>query len=555
MGRGRPSSALWFKVLIFALSSLLAIPLSPAQAATPSTVEVSLNDSRYGYWLDSKIFGYTFKEGTTDIAERLNCEAWTDPACKSADQLLAELIMRPCLDANDRGCIESLAVSAGGSASSGEVKQLRLLGAGDQSVIPEHRFAGVKTGESYFIPAGGGVSVWESSEKAADGTPKRYMAHVLTRYSYFCGDLSKFVGDFVISGDRPCEIATIEFKGSVLPVTLTKKVGSCDFFAFGENCIQSSNFAASERVELTLRQEKTRTGWLFGRMSGAEFALSKLDSEFNKVRISGVATFVPALKAVVDKSEISRLPKLERFLKARFDGQGGRLSYQDFLNSPRTIIDPQIYDQWEIFDAFEEQLKPVSNLSSRTPFAVLPASNSILWNFASAIYDGSDLHPCSADKSKLHGLVVTNSPLYASGPPKFASGSLDYQVAGAHLNEDGSVFRGSYTFVVRSETARCYYGFSDAPVQATVSVVASDGQAQVATTTVAEKDGFLTLSAQGFTFSAPKIRVKLAQTQAPAKKAQDRSQITCKKGKKIVSVPTTSRNTAKCPKGFKKVSS
>jgi len=273
------------------------------------------------------------------------------------------------------------------------------------------------------------------------------------------------------------------------------------------------------------------------------------------VRISGVATFVPALKAVVDKSEISRLPKLERFLKARFDGQGGRLSYQDFLNSPKTIIDPQIYDQWEIFDAFEEQLKPVSNLSSRTPFAVLPASNSILWNFASAIYDGSDLHPCSADKSKLHGLVVTNSPLYASGPPKFESGSLDYQVAGAHLNEDGSVFRGSYTFIVRSETARCYYGFSDAPVQATVSVVASDGQAQVATTTVAEKDGFLTLSAQGFTFSAPKIRVKLAQTQAPAKKAQDRSQITCKKGKKIVSVPTTSRNTAKCPKGFKKVSS
>lgn len=552
MDRPRTSSCLWFNVLILALTSLIAILLSPAHAATPSTVEVSLNDSRYGYWLDSKIFGYTFKKGTTDIAERLNCEAWNDPACKSADQLLAELIMRPCLEAIERGCIESLAVSVGGSASSGEVQQLRLLGEGDRTVIREHRFNGAKTGESYFIPAGGGVSVWESTDKATDGTPKLYMAHVLTRYSYFCGDLSKFVGDFVIAGDRPCEIATIEFKGSVLPVTLTEKVGTCDFFAFGENCIQASNFTSNERVELTLRQEKNRTGWLFGRMSDAEFALSKLDSEFNKVRISGVATFVPALKAVVEKSEISRLPKLERFLKARFDGQGGRLSYQEFLNSTKTIIDPQIYDQWEIFDAFEEQLKPVSNLTRRTQFAVLPASNSILWNFASAIYDGSDLHPCSADKSKLHGLVVTNSPLYASGPPKFVTGALDYQVAGAHLNEDGSVFRGSYTFVVKSETARCYYGFSDAPVQATVSVIASDGQTQVATTTVAEKDGFLTLSAQGFTFSSPKIRVKLAQTQAPMKKTQNQSKITCKNGKKIVSVPTTTGNPAKCPKGFRK---
>jgi hypothetical protein len=221
------------------------------------------------------------------------------------------------------------------------------------------------------------------------------------------------------------------------------------------------------------------------------------------------------------------------------------------MQDPRTIIDRQLYDSWEIFDTFEENLKPAPVTASKNPFNVTPVTNSILWNFASAIYDGSDLHPCSADKSKLHGLVVTNAPLYASGPPRFAQGSLDYKVAGVHRNEDGSLFRGRYTFIVRSETARCYYGFSAAPVEARVSVLSSGGEAQVATTLVNEKNGFLTLAASGFTFSAPTIKVLLTQKIASKVTAL---KITCKKGKKVITVTGTTKKMPMCPAGYKKFS-
>ena len=536
--------------LVLLLILTLALPLnqsltSRATAAT-KTVEFSLTDSQYGFWLESKLFGYTFKSGTTEIDKRLTCSAWNDPSCQGADQLLGELIMRPCITPSDRGCIEGVEVGSNSSSSPpSPMEKLKLLAESPSSPIPAIRFNGKSATDFYDVPAGGGVSVWESEKTDSAGTPKRYMAHVLTRYSYFCGDLKRFVGDFVIAGNRDCAIATIEFKGSLIPVTLIPKSGECSFFALKDQCIEAGDYTGSEKMALTLRQDKNRTGWLFGRMSDAEFSVTSLDSSFNRVRIAGTAVFVPPLKAVVEKSDISRNPKLERFLKARFNGENGRISYEQFLQDPRTIIDRQIYDSWEIFDAFEENLKPVAATASRNPFNVTPKTNSILWNFASAIYDGSDLHPCSADKSKLHGLVVTNAPLYASGPPKFQRGSLDYKVAGVHRNEDGSLFRGRYTFVVRSDTARCYYGFSTAPIEAKVEILSSNGENQVATTTVNERNGFLTLAASGFTFSTPVIKATLSQSSVTKKVAS----ITCKRGSKTVTV-SSSKKKAKCPAGY-----
>lgn len=521
----------------------------PAHAESKS-VEFTLNDSQFGYWLESKLYGFTFKTGSTEVDQRLTCSSWDDLNCSKVDQLLGELIMRPCESNEDRGCIESVALGSSKSKTSPNMRDLKLIAESPSRKIPRKRFNGKSAGTFMDIPSGGGVSIWESGEKGAGGTPKLYMAHVLTRYSYFCGDLTTFVGNFTIDGSRPCAIGTIEFKGSIIPITLTEKSGSCSFFALEDKCIEPANYSGDERISLTLRQDKNRTGWLFGRMSESSFGLTSLDAAFNKVKIEGNVVAVPALKAVVEKSEISRFPKLEKFLKARFDGQNGAITYEQFLSDPRTVIDRQIYDAWEIFDAFEENLKPIKTSASNNGIYASPATNSILWNFASAVYDGSNLHPCSADKSKLHGLVVTNAPLYASGPPVFQDGSLDYKVAGAHLNEDGSLFKGRYTFVVRSDTARCYYGFSSAPVEAKVSVVTSAGTAQVATTVVSEKNGFLTLAADGFTFSTPTIRVALTQPKKTS--TGSKVSITCRKGKEVLKLSFASSSVAKCPKGYSK---
>jgi hypothetical protein len=89
-----------------------------------------------------------------------------------------------------------------------------------------------------------------------------------------------------------------------------------------------------------------------------------------------------------------------------------------------------------------------------------------------------------------------------------------------------------------------------------VSIISSNGTAQVATTTVNEKDGWLYLSANGFNYSAPTVRVKLTQeaeapvaTPSAKPAAAKKTTITCIKGKtskKVTAVKPV------CPVGYKK---
>ena len=153
---------------------------------------------------------------------------------------------------------------------------------------------------------------------------------------------------------------------------------------------------------------------------------------------------------------------------------------------------------------------------------------------------------CLNDKSKVIGIVTTNSMGYEGGSPSFSKGTLSYKVAGMHFLPDGSTLAtGTYDLVMRSEVARCLYGFSSAPVSASVSITGSD-QTSVATTLVNEKDGWLKLAAYGFNFSNPVIRVRITQQdQGMSKKS-----IKCVKGKVTKKVAGTN---PKCPSGYKKV--
>jgi hypothetical protein len=102
--------------------------------------------------------------------------------------------------------------------------------------------------------------------------------------------------------------------------------------------------------------------------------------------------------------------------------------------------------------------------------------------------------------------------------------------------------QGTYDLVMRSETARCLYGFSKAPISATVSVVGGNSNS-VATTVVSEKDGWLKMAAYGFTFSQKTIRVKMTQ-----KATASKTTITCVKGKLTKKVTSSA---PKCPVGYK----
>ena len=142
--------------------------------------------------------------------------------------------------------------------------------------------------------------------------------------------------------------------------------------------------------------------------------------------------------------------------------------------------------------------------------------------------------------------------------------TLDYKVAAPHLLSNGSVFQGTYNLEIDESLARCIYGFSDAPISATVSVIGIDGENKVATTLVSSSGGFLRLSASGFTFSTPIIKVKLTQsgsatatssklaapTDTPTQKTKPIAvvkSITCAKGKLTKKVSGTA---PKCPAGY-----
>jgi hypothetical protein len=95
---------------------------------------------------------------------------------------------------------------------------------------------------------------------------------------------------------------------------------------------------------------------------------------------------------------------------------------------------------------------------------------------------------------------------------------------------------------MRSDTARCLYGFTAAPIQATVTIVSGNSATLVGTTTVSEKDGWLKLAAYGFTFSEKTLRVKITQSR------NQKFSITCTKGKIAKKI---SGINPKCPAGFK----
>lgn len=159
----------------------------------------------------------------------------------------------------------------------------------------------------------------------------------------------------------------------------------------------------------------------------------------------------------------------------------------------------------------------------------------------------------------LSGIVTTNSTMYNGNPPTFnrEDQTLDYKVMSPHFLPNGTVFKGSYDLVIKSDVARCIYGFSSAPISATISVISSDGTAQVATTLVREKDGWLSLSAKNFTFSSPTVKVSLKQAGSKESKPSTGSQsitaikstITCIKGKSVKKVTAVK---PVCPSGYKK---
>ena len=306
-------------------------------------------------------------------------------------------------------------------------------------------------------------------------------------------------------------------------------------------CLVPQTFPANISFGLTLRANQGFTSWLYGRLANPSVSITeaKVDKQAVLVSIDAEPVKVPLVYGWAKNSDLPT-SLLDTYRRDRSGGLYFGNDRQAPLDSI-SILKGQSnkYDE----SGIDEMLAWLPLLGDKA--AAMPSQ----WSFQTLVLQSNiaaQISTCTTSAKSLSGLIFSNAAVFSSGAPTFdaKTGTLDYKVAAPHYRPDGSLMTGSYDLVLNSTVARCLYGFSKAPIGATVSIVNNDGQTQAATTVISEKDGFMRMGAYGFGFSSPTIKVKI--TQAGSKSAQ--STITCVKG--TLSKTVTGLNPS-CPTGYK----
>ena len=312
-------------------------------------------------------------------------------------------------------------------------------------------------------------------------------------------------------------------------------------------CEAVREFPVGYRFGVSLRMGTKLSGWYHGRLALPDVTIKNWKTG-QEISVEAEPVRVPTLNFSVPNAEIPQKVRDIVFTDRYFgkSGDGIREARINDGSSSPVMVD--------LAAAFAPAYKDKATSTNTT------------WAFKAMNYgqNSTDVQKCSDNTGNVAGLVTTNALTYLPGPPTFdkESQSLTYKVASPHYEANGSLASGSYDLSMRSDIARCLYGFSNAPIKAEISITSDDGEKKVATTIVNEKNGWLYLSAKGFTFSSPTINVKLSQEKevvvAPAPSAtpvatvtvaKKSVTITCVKGKTTKKVSGTS---PKCPTGYKK---
>lgn len=301
-------------------------------------------------------------------------------------------------------------------------------------------------------------------------------------------------------------------------------------------CANAWPLPSNIKFGMQLKLKTKISGWLHGRIYAPNTNLT-IDNEGNQIlEVNGYSTKVPILYGWLPISKFT--PELKNYYESnprmRDVGTG------ETKNGIRVMLHDSNQYTANSFDEAVAWIGALSDKASNYPseWAIRTMELGVRGNISNS---------CFENKNNISGIVSTNATAFIAGPPSFNTEdqSLDYKVAAPHYLPDGSVFQGTYTLNIKSDVARCLYGFTTAPISAKVSIVSASGNTSVATTTLVEKNGWITLTANGFTFSSPTIKVKLTQDKAATKK---KVTISCVKGKSTKKVTGTS---PKCPSGYK----
>lgn len=471
------------------------------------------------------------------------CDEFNTRGCNldsTADLSITSIL--PVCATEIENCVESLQITK----SDGSIVNAKF-----EKYFKGKTFAGIPNSN---MPGGSRASLWIAAGAPNAAGTEKYVVNTSMIWNYRAGATSVYnfqasvyaIQDKYSAGYTDSGINTgPNINGKFGSYTNTGEInfmGTCIATEAGY-CAERVEFAPNTRINLKLKLSNKVTGWLQGRISSPAIELTTIDSNFNSLSVTADVVEVPMMYAQFKKSEASA------FVKDAYDnrwhsslGFNGRSEWRQFAPNQSVGMD--------LVNALSSAAKDTA------------AEVRTYWNVSSL--PNISNNPCMADTSKLIGFVTTNAMSYSGSAPNWDGSTLQYKVAGLHYLPDGKTkATGKYDLVMRSESARCLYGFTNAPISATISIASEDGEKKVATTVVNEKNGWLYLAASGFTFSSPVINVKLTQeaamkeevksdTPAPVvttpKVAAKMTTIKCVKNGKIKTIKATK---PKCPVGYR----
>jgi hypothetical protein len=488
-------------------------------------IGVNFQDDKYSF--PTMLYSY---EIVNNFQETISfCNGLDDAACASASYMRYNALMPPCKSSADFDCIESIyAIEPG--------KPTRIEGIYKES-IPEEVGHPYKADPARGLPQGSLSGVWEIPGIKHGGGSTTFAAIVsrtgsLERNGTTWRQLDKAnfsagIYPVIIVRDARYQTGVVEFSTnnghssvSAANILSNSEYGKCAIFGNGV-CGLRQSFPDDIQFGMVIRFSNVINGWMHGRINSPEIDYELTDYG-TRVDMKGLATRVPIAAGRANASDFT-----EKELNT-WNLSGNRAAI--IQPEPSGIGSMAFLNRWAGF------------LNDKA------AANPSQWNFYNLPVDQMNAaSSCIKSSKTLAGFVTTNSTTYAGSPPIFnkKTGTLDYKVASLHYLPDGKVFQGKYTLYIDSKVARCIYKFSNAPISAKVSITSADGEEQsIATTSLNERNGWIQLSAIGFTFSSPTIKVKLMQEKSK------KNTITCSKGMTSKKVSAIS---PKCPKGFTKV--
>ncbi|MEY3448086.1 MAG: hypothetical protein RLZZ14_610 [Actinomycetota bacterium] len=478
-----------------------------------------------------------------DDSQTLLCSSMKDPRCSEKTGSFTYMTrLVACSQVTDLDCIESVKLLSSNQEIVGEAvdvfpKVIRTTYVEDSSIKLPRASSGQTWSFPGFTHIGGNLFFVNAILAGSKNSSEKYFSTESLSMSVYAVDFK------ATTRDDGSSSASESPRGSGSVLGANGMYGPYEDERY--ECVMSGDSLCANRRELpdeigfsiSLRLSASPSGWLHGRIAGAKISIENLSkSGAVRVLLAGKSVRIPNLGFSYSWSQIpERVQK--QYRDGSFTDEGGALTKGCRWCSDDPLVNttssrPLSYGP----DALQEFNSWINLRSDRADADI----NS--WSVRTLSQaEMKDSLGCFRKKNRVNGFVSTNATIYSAGPPKLVKGTLDYTVAAPHFRSNGEETLGRYQLIMKSDVARCVYGFGAAPVTASVSVSNSNGVAKIATTSVTESDGWLSLTADNFTFSASTIKVKLSQ-------AKGKKTITCIKGTRSKSVTGSS---PRCPAGYK----